>query len=139
MGITYHNQDVPGFKYDKKRIKETLGELIQTEKKIPGKITIIFCSDEYLYQINCTYLKHEYFTDIITFDYSEKNILSGDVFISVDRVRENALTYQTTFDAELYRVIYHGILHLAGYNDKTVEDKKIMRERENFYLHQFGI
>ena len=80
------------------------------------------------------YLQHDYFTDIITFDYCEKNILSGDLFISVDSVRENAFFYNTEFDDELNRVIVHGLLHLIGYDDHSEEDQKIMRKKENYYL-----
>ena len=80
------------------------------------------------------YLQHDYFTDIITFDYCEKNILSGDLFISVDSVRENAFFYNTEFEDELNRVIVHGLLHLIGYDDHTEEDQKIMREKENYYI-----
>ena len=99
-----------------------------------GDINIIFCSDPYILGINLQYLGHDYFTDIITFDYSEKPVISGDLFISVDSVRENAAFYRTEFNEELHRVIVHGILHLIGYDDHTDADTAVMRQKENYYL-----
>lgn len=99
-----------------------------------GDINIIFCSDPYILGINLQYLGHDYFTDIITFDYSEKPVISGDLFISVDSVRENAAFYGTEFNEELHRVIVHGILHLIGYDDHTDADTAVMRQKENYYL-----
>ena len=99
-----------------------------------GDINIIFCSDPYILNINLQYLSHDYYTDIITFDYSQKPVISGDLFISVDTVRENASFYGTEFPEELHRVIVHGILHLIGYDDHTDEDTAVMRSKENYYL-----
>ena len=99
-----------------------------------GDINIIFCSDPYLLNINIQYLGHDYFTDIITFDYSEKPVVSGDLFISIDSVRENSVFYGTEFQEELHRVIVHGLLHLIGYDDHSDEDIKTMRSKENYYL-----
>lgn len=100
-----------------------------------GDINIIFCSDNYILDINHKYLGHDYFTDIITFDYCEGDVLSGDLFISVDSVRENAVTYGAeSFINELNRVMVHGVLHLVGYDDHTPQEQKIMREKENYYL-----
>ncbi len=99
-----------------------------------GDINIIFCSDPYILNINLQYLSHDYFTDIITFDYSQKPVISGDLFISVDSVRENAAFYGTEFQEELHRVIVHGILHLIGYDDHTEPDIAQMRSKENYYL-----
>ncbi len=99
-----------------------------------GDINIIFCSDPYILGINLQYLGHDYFTDIITFDYSDKPLISGDLFISVDSVRENAEFYGTEFQEELHRVIVHGILHLIGYDDHTESDTATMRSKENYYL-----
>ena len=96
-----------------------------------GDITYIFCSDTEILRINQFYLKHDYYTDIITFDYSEDNILSGDLFISLDTVKTNSLKFKTGFDNELRRVMIHGILHLCGYKDKASEEKKIMRAKED--------
>ena len=99
-----------------------------------GDINVIFCSDNYILDVNMKYLQHDYFTDIITFDYCEGKILSGDLFISVDSVRENSIEFGTDFEEELHRVIVHGVLHLIGYDDHTEEDKKVMRQKENYYL-----
>ena len=99
-----------------------------------GDINVIFCSDNYILDINMKYLQHDYFTDIITFDYCEGKVLSGDLFISVDSVRENSIEFGTDFEEELHRVIVHGVLHLIGYDDHTEEDKKVMRQKENYYL-----
>ena len=100
-----------------------------------GDINVIFCSDNYILDVNMKYLQHDYFTDIITFDYCEGKVLSGDLFISVDSVRENSIEFGTDFEEELHRVIVHGVLHLIGYDDHTEEDKKVMRQKENYYLH----
>ena len=99
-----------------------------------GDISIIFCSDNYILDVNMRHLQHDYFTDIITFDYCEGDKLSGDLFISVDSVRENALFYGTEFADELNRVMVHGLLHLIGYDDHTEEEQKTMREKEDYYL-----
>ena len=99
-----------------------------------GEISVIFCSDAYLLDMNRRYLGHDYFTDIITFDYSEGEVLSGDLFISVDTVRSNASFYSAEFDDELDRVIVHGLLHLIGYDDHSEEEFAAMKEKENYYL-----
>ena len=99
-----------------------------------GAINIIFCSDNYILDVNMKYLQHDYFTDIITFDYCEGDRLCGDLFISVDSVRENASFYGTEFEEELNRVIVHGVLHLIGYDDHTEEEIAVMRAKENYYL-----
>ena len=99
-----------------------------------GDINVIFCSDNYILDVYMKYLQHDYFTDIITFDYCEGKVLSGDLFISVDSVRENSIEFGTDFEEELHRVIVHGVLHLIGYDDHTDEDKKVMRQKENYYL-----
>lgn len=109
-------------------------QTVINENKTLGEINYIFCSDPYLLEINKEHLNHDTFTDIVTFNYCEGNIISTDIFISVDRVKENALTFNTLFDNELHRVIIHGILHLVGYDDKSDSEKKIMRAKEDFYL-----
>jgi rRNA maturation RNase YbeY len=106
----------------------------ESEIRRIGDISIIFCSDNYILDVNQKYLQHDYFTDIITFDYCEGDRLSGDLFISVDSVRENAIEYGTDFKDELNRVIVHGILHLIGYDDHCDEDIAQMRAKENYYL-----
>lgn len=99
-----------------------------------GDISIIFCSDNYILDINQRYLSHDYFTDIITFDYRDGDRLSGDLFISVDSVKENSVEYGTEFNDELNRVIVHGLLHIIGYDDHTEEQTREMRSKENYYL-----
>lgn len=108
------------------------------EKKNFGTLNYIFCNDAHLLQINREYLKHDTYTDIITFDYSEKKIISGDIFISIERVTENAEKFKQPFEIELQRVMVHGILHLIGYNDKSSQEKETMRAKEDFYLKRFG-
>jgi rRNA maturation RNase YbeY len=104
-----------------------------------GDISIIFCSDDYLLDINKQYLNHDYYTDIITFDYVEKNVISGDLFISMDRVVENAKQYEIPVLKELYRVVFHGVLHLVGFNDKSKEEKRTMTRKENQYLEKVKV
>lgn len=108
--------------------------LIINELKEIGDISIIFCSDKYLLDVNKQYLNHNHYTDIITFDYVEDNVISGDLFISIDRIKENAKEYGVSLIKELFRVVFHGVLHLVGYNDKTKEEQLLMTEKENFYL-----
>ena len=108
--------------------------ILISEKKTEGDIVLIFCSDEYLLEINKKHLNHDYYTDIITFDYCVDKIVSGDLYISIDRVKDNAKAFNETFMNELNRVVIHGVLHLCGYNDKTDSDQKIMRNLENKYL-----
>ena len=112
-------------------------ETITSEGFRSGEISFIFCGDNYLHQINKEYLRHDTYTDIITFDNSdEEGTISGDIFISVERVEENALGFQVSSTDELHRVIIHGILHLCGYLDKKPADKKQMTEKENYYLNK---
>lgn len=105
-----------------------------SEMKKLGNINIIFCSDNYILDVNMKYLQHDYFTDIITFDYCEDDFLSGDLFISIDSVKENAIYYGAEFEDELNRVIVHGILHLIGFDDHTEEQSREMRYKEDYYL-----
>lgn len=108
---------------------------MQSESKKIAGVNVIFCSDKFLHSLNTKYLKHDTLTDIITFDYSESdNAISGDVFISIDRVKENAKKYKVFFPVELHRVIIHGFLHLAGYKDKHIDEKQVMTSKEDYYL-----
>lgn len=122
---------------NKLKVKAWVKSILTLEGKAGGEITYVFCNDDYLGTMNEKYLKHNTLTDIITFDYSEEGILSGDIFISIERIKENAGSYSATFDAELGRVMAHGVLHLSGYKDKTPEDTKVMRNKEDFYLSSF--
>ena len=132
--ISYYFQDTD-FKFrDRRRTNEWLKLAAESEIRRIGNISIIFCSDNYVLDINQKYLQHDYFTDIITFDYCEEDRLSGDLFISVDSVRENSVEFGTEFKDELNRVIIHGLLHLVGYDDHTEKDIKLMRSKEDYYL-----
>lgn len=132
--ISYFFQDAD-FQFKHRRFNnQWLRMVAESEIRRIGDVNIIFCSDNYILDVNLKYLQHDYFTDIITFDYCENNVLSGDLFISVDSVRENSVFYNTEFEDELNRVMVHGILHLIGYDDHTEEDQKVMREKENYYL-----
>lgn len=131
---SYYFQDTD-FKFrDRRKTNEWLKLAAESEIRRIGNISIIFCSDNYVLDINQKYLQHDYFTDIITFDYCEGDRLSGDLFISVDSVRENSVEFGTEFKDELNRVIIHGLLHLVGYDDHTEKDIKLMRSKENYYL-----
>ncbi len=121
------------------RIRNWLRFVAESEIFTLGDISVIFCSDNYILDINQRFLQHDYFTDIITFDYSENGRISGDLFISVDSVRENSIEYGTEFEDELHRVIVHGILHLIGYDDHTEEEIRTMRSKENYYLSVFDL
>lgn len=132
--ISYHFENTDFVFRERELNNRWLRTVAESEMKRIGDIAVIFCSDGYLLDVNRKYLGHDYFTDIITFDYCEGERLSGDLFISVDSVRENAVEYGTEFADELNRVMVHGLLHLIGYDDHTEEDVKTMREKENQYL-----
>ncbi len=134
--VSYFTEDIQ-FTFKEKRLNSRwLKFVAESELKRLGDIAIIFCSDNYILDVNIKYLQHDYFTDIITFDYCEGKRLSGDLFISIDSVKENAALYGVDFQEELNRVIVHGLLHLIGYDDHTPEDVAIMRAKENYYLSQ---
>ena len=134
--IRYFQEDIRFELKQKMQNNRWLKMVAGSEMRRIGAINVIFCSDNYILDVNMKYLQHDYFTDIITFDYCEKDILSGDLFISIDSVRENALYYGTEFENELNRVMVHGLLHLIGYDDHTEEDIAVMRAKENYYLSQ---
>ena len=118
-------------------MKNWIQEVIRLNKHQTGHLSFVFCTDDYLLEVNKKFLNHDYYTDIITFDYSESNTVSGDLIISIDRVKENALTHQCSFNLELNRVIIHGVLHLLGFSDKTDDQISKMRELEGLYLAQY--
>ncbi|MGG7035877.1 MAG: rRNA maturation RNase YbeY [Flavobacterium sp.] len=114
-------------------------KVIQSENKSLGEINYIFCDDEYLHKINMEYLQHDTLTDIISFDYTVGNEINGDIFVSVERVRDNANDFKVSFDEELKRVLIHGVLHYCGYKDKLEEDEVIMRSKEDEKINMFHV
>lgn len=132
--VRFYFEDTDFVFRQRKLTADWLKMVAGSEIKTLGQVSVIFCSDNYLLEINRKYLSHDYFTDIITFDYCEGDVLSGDLFISIDTVKDNAEFYKSGFEQELNRVIVHGLLHLIGYDDHTEEQKKQMRAKENYYL-----
>ncbi len=134
------NIEIEKFRITERRKKKRwLNDLISQENYNLLELNYIFLNDEALLKINKEYLNHDTYTDIITFDNSEeKKSIEGDIFISVDRIRENALMFRVSFETEMIRVMAHGLLHLCGYLDKKKKDIKNMREKENYYLEQYG-
>ncbi|MEX0291608.1 MAG: rRNA maturation RNase YbeY [Flavobacteriaceae bacterium] len=116
-----------------------LTRVIENENRSVGQLNYVFCSDEYLLQLNQEYLQHDTFTDIITFDYSEGDEVSGDIYISVERVRDNAIEWREPFERELQRVMVHGVLHMLGYKDKTKEEREEMRSLEEDKINMFHV
>ncbi len=131
------NSKLPGFDLDdKSKIKEWLKQVIQTEGKTTGDIHYVFLSDEELLKINQQYLNHHDYTDIITFPLSEsEEIIRGEIYISIDRVKENCKINNNAFHVELARVVVHGVLHLLGYDDHSEEEKRTMRSKEDYYIN----
>ena len=139
--INYFTEDI-SFKFLNKRkcsqwIRAAIIEESATNSKKPGDFSIVFCSDEYILKMNKQYLKHDYYTDIITFDNSHDNKVSADIFISIETVKSNAIIYNQSFLTEIHRVIIHGILHLLNYDDQTIDQKLKMTEREEHYLNKY--
>ena len=123
---------------NEEQYSEWLSAVIESENKNEGEINYIFCDDEYLHKINMEYLQHDDLTDIISFDYCVGNELNGDIFISVERVAENAKEYEVEMETELLRVMAHGILHYCGYKDKSEEDATLMRSKEDEKMKMFA-
>lgn len=121
------------------KYEDWIDSIIESEDKEPGEINYIFCDDDYLLEINKQYLDHDTLTDIISFDYCIGDLISGDIFISIDRVKDNAQEYEVSFDNELLRVMSHGILHYCGYKDKTQEDQLLMRAKEQEKINMFHV
>lgn len=138
MAINFFTEEISFDLPQKLKRKNWLKQLAKSENFKIGEMNYIFCSDEYLYRINVEYLNHHTYTDIITFDNSEKEkFIEGDIFISIDRVRENAQKHTQEESSELSRVISHGLFHLMGYKDKSKEDVEVMREKEGFAIELF--
>lgn len=121
----------------RKKLKDYLIKMFKKERKGLNQLNCVFCSDKYLLKINQRYLLHDFYTDIITFELSDSDQTTGEIYISADRVRENAKIHKTSISQELLRVIFHGVLHLCGYNDKTKKERKIMSYKEEYYLSQW--
>jgi rRNA maturation RNase YbeY len=134
MAILFFNEDIKFSLKNKRALKKWIKLSIEKEDKTPGQINYIFTSDNYLLSINQKYLSHNYFTDIVTFNYCTEKVISGDIYISLETVKNNSGLFNVTYKDELYRVLIHGILHLVGYDDSTIEEKSIMREKEDHYL-----
>ena len=124
---------------NKRILYRWIESIVRSEKRELGEVLVILCSDEYLLKMNEQFLQHDYYTDIITFDYGEGKMLSGELYISIDRVRENAYTEGVEMLKELHRVIAHGVLHLCGYGDKTQKEKKEMRLKEDEKLRKLNL
>ncbi|MBI5220161.1 MAG: rRNA maturation RNase YbeY [Bacteroidia bacterium] len=137
--MNFFTQDVPSPIENGDSVINCFTEIIKREDHKADEVIFIFCSDNYLLDLNIKYLSHDYFTDVISFDYSENNVISGDIFISVDRIRENAEKFNVTFQNELLRVMIHGLLHLFGYNDKTPAQKAAMTAKEDEYLKLLNV
>lgn len=142
MEINYYNEDCELQLENEEKICQWIEATITEEGKVATDINVIFCSDDYLLEMNKQYLQHDYYTDIITFDYNddqeEENMVAGDLFISIDTVRNNAEDYKVSFTNELHRIIIHGILHIVGYKDKEGDEPIIMRGKEDYYLTKLG-
>ena len=134
MPIKFFTEQIQFNLKGKNNIKKWIKNSIENEKRITGTINFIFTSDKNLLEINKKYLTHNYFTDIITFNYCENNIINGDIFISIDTVKNNSTRFNVSFIDELHRVMIHGVLHLLEYDDKSDDQKAVMREKENHYL-----
>lgn len=129
--IDYNFENTVELKLDFDAISAWIEKIVSREILELGELTYIFCDDETILEVNQKFLNHDYYTDVITFDYTEENIISGDIYISLDTVKSNSELYNTTFLEELYRVIIHGVLHLCGYKDKSDKDEKLMRQKED--------
>lgn len=128
--IDFNFEDVDPFDIREEEMITWIEKIVAKEGKSLGAISYVFCSDEYLLDMNKTYLQHDYYTDIITFDYTEEDEISGDLFISIDRVKDNGSALQEGFDREFKRVCIHGVLHLCGYKDKSDAEEQLMRSKE---------
>ncbi|MBO4531122.1 MAG: rRNA maturation RNase YbeY [Paludibacteraceae bacterium] len=129
--IYYQSENIPMPKIAKRKVNAWIKEVASRHGYKLGEITYIFCDDQKILEVNKEYLKHDYYTDIITFDYTEGKVISGDLFISLDTVKSNSEKFSTSYEEEFYRVVIHGILHLCGINDKGVGEREIMEKHEN--------
>jgi rRNA maturation RNase YbeY len=135
VSVSFHNETIKFDLKEKIRHKRWIRQIIKSHQKLPGKVAVVFTTNEYLKLMNRDYLNHNHFTDVITFDYSDDKVISGDIFISIEQVKKNASFYKVGPNEELRRVIIHGVLHLLGFGDKTPLEKETMRKLENEALH----
>ena len=135
--ISFHSEGVNTKTPSKRLLKAWIKEFVSNHGKKVGELAFIFCSDEKILEVNQNFLQHDYYTDIITFDYCEGEVVSGDIFISVERVAENATFHNIEYNTELLRVLAHGVLHLIGFQDKSPKKKKEMTENEDLYISLF--
>lgn len=135
--ISFYFEDYKEFDLEKDKISSWIERVVGQEDWILGELSFIFCSDNYLLNMNREHLNHNYYTDVITFDYTKGNVIAGDVFISIDRVIDNAKQFNQSFDKELLRIIIHGVLHLLGFKDKSEDEKLIMTSKEDESLKLF--
>jgi len=137
--VQYHKEAIDFDLPNSDQITPWIEATIKTEEKELSILNIIFCDDTYLHKINLEYLNHDTLTDVITFPYAKNGApIEGDIYISIDRIKENATKFDVTFLRELERVMIHGVLHLCGYGDKSKQEEKVMREKENFYLEKLN-
>ena len=138
MPIQFYFTDTTVSLLERKRLKLFIESIFDKNNRQLSSLTIIFCSDEYLLDINKQFLQHDYYTDIITFNLSnDLSIIEGEIYISIDRVKDNALSHKVTIKQELHRVIFHGVLHLCGYKDKSIKAKKSMTLQEDYSLERY--
>ena len=136
--IIYNALDIKIPKFPRRAVSKWITNVAGNFNKGVGDVSYIFCSDEKILEINKDYLSHDYYTDVLTFDYSTKEKISGDIFIGIETVKSNAEKFKVTFERELFRVMIHGVLHLCGMNDTTKIEKEAMRKNENQALDSFG-
>jgi len=136
--IGFFSKDAKVYIKNQSILKKFIEEIFKKEKRGVDFVDVIFCSDKTILEINLQYLNHDYYTDIITFDLSEKsNLILADIYVSIDRVKENSKSLKLPFNIEFCRVVFHGVLHLCGYSDKKRKQKEIMRQKEDYYLSAY--
>jgi rRNA maturation RNase YbeY len=139
LAINFFSEEISFKPKNVAKLKAWLKEVAAEEGYQIGTLNYVFCNDEYILQANKQYLQHDYYTDIITFDYTNKQKISGDLIVSIDTVSSNAEMFGVDANHELSRVVVHGVLHLCGYKDKQPEEEVLMREKENYYLNKFNV
>lgn len=136
--VRYFFEEISQFAFDRQSLRRVLNSIVKDHGYSVGEINVVFCSDAYLLEMNRNFLQHDYYTDIITFGGSDKDVINGELYISIDRVIENAATYNVIFQKELYRVACHGCLHLVGYGDSTDEEVTMIRAKEDLYINRIN-